>query len=472
MTLQQKLLSSCGTLAGVALLGAAASAWMTSAMSRDMNQAVNGASKTMDGVIKLARSVDNSRTMSRNLIIYGFMGKREIVLHDIESFEANEREARGALATIETLLRTPAEREAFSAIALNLPKWLEGSHQIVELSRAGKPEEAANFSAQSLREMALVVDSSLDRLLEVERRDLAARAERSATLNAWSRALAIVSIVLALFASVSAIAVIRRVIGGLREVIAEIVASSEQTRSAVAQISSSGDSLAGIATEQAAAVEETSASTEEIVSISRATSDHSAEAARFLEDIAGFLNEGGRSVAAMVGSMDEIGSSSDKVSKIIRVIDEIAFQTNILALNAAVEAARAGEAGMGFAVVADEVRNLAQRSAQAAQETTALIEESSSKARTGRGCVQQVAGAFTQIHAKVQKLTRLMGEVKAGSEQQAAGLTHIGRAVAQMSQGTQTVAASAEESAGASGQLASQAASLANVSAGLRAMVG
>ena len=159
----------------------------------------------------------------------------------------------------------------------------------------------------------------------------------------------------------------------------------------------------------------------------------------------------------MVASMASIQESSQQVAKIIKTIDEIAFQTNILALNAAVEAARAGEAGMGFAVVADEVRNLAQRSAQAAQDTAALIEASIAKAGEGNAKVEQVAAAIAGITDERDKVKGLVDEVSVGQPQQAQGIDQVSQAIAQMEKVTQTTAATAEESAAASEELNAQA---------------
>jgi len=169
--------------------------------------------------------------------------------------------------------------------------------------------------------------------------------------------------------------------------------------------------------------------------------------------------------------MNEINGSSQKISKIIKVIDEIAFQTNILALNAAVEAARAGEAGMGFAVVADEVRNLAQRCAQAARDTASLIEESIAKSNDGKSKVDRVAEAIRGVSAEAEQIKRLVDEVHLGSQEQARGLDQIGKAIAQMQGVGQTNAATAEESAAAAEELTAQSATLNHVGRRLQALV-
>jgi len=178
-----------------------------------------------------------------------------------------------------------------------------------------------------------------------------------------------------------------------------------------------------------------------------------------------------RALDEMLVAMDEINGSSRKISKIIKVIDEIAFQTNILALNAAVEAARAGEAGMSFAVVADEVRNLAQRSAQAARDTAALIEESIAKSDGGKSKVDRVAEAIRSVASDTAQVKALFVQVSGGSEEQATGLEQISKAIALMERSGQTTAATAEESAAAAQELTAQSATLTDIGRQLRVLV-
>ena len=174
----------------------------------------------------------------------------------------------------------------------------------------------------------------------------------------------------------------------------------------------------------------------------------------------------------MLASMQEIGSSSEKIAKIIRVIDEVAFQTNILALNAAVEAARAGEAGMGFAVVADEVRSLAQRCSEAAKETATLIEGSITAVSQGRSRFDQVSEAVQSVTENSAKAAGLIREVNTGSQEQSRGAAEVARAILQMQQLTQKSAAIAEESAAAGAELSGQSEAMEQAVERLLSLVG
>jgi methyl-accepting chemotaxis protein/methyl-accepting chemotaxis protein-1 (serine sensor receptor) len=265
--------------------------------------------------------------------------------------------------------------------------------------------------------------------------------------------------------------IVRRAGISLLEVSAEMREKAEQVARWALHVRNAAGSLAGAASEQAASLEETSASTTEIESITHRVSGDMSAAADRMGDNDRVVQSAAQELESMVRSMRSVSESSDKISKIIHVIDEIAFQTNILALNAAVEAARAGEAGMGFAVVADEVRNLAQRSAQAARDTAALIEESVTKSKEGAAKVDHIAAAIRTISGESAKVKALMAQTNAGSQEQACGIEQIGKAVIRMQQVTQTTAAKAEEGASAATELDGQAAMMTDIVERLRTMV-
>jgi|KBSSwiStaDraftv2_1062776.scaffolds.fasta_scaffold119223_2 methyl-accepting chemotaxis protein len=258
----------------------------------------------------------------------------------------------------------------------------------------------------------------------------------------------------------------------LRALATNLDQGATQTASAARQVSAASQTLSSGASEQAASVEETSASLEEISSMIRSTADNAEKAKALAGDAHAVAQAGSRTMVEMTQAMAAIDSSSAEVAKIVKNIDEIAFQTNILALNAAVEAARAGEAGAGFAVVADEVRSLAQRSAAAAKETANKIEAAIASSRNGSLSCAKVGESLTQIANKVSSTDGLVAEIAMAAREQAQGIEQINTAITQMDQVTQSNSASAEESASAAEELDAQAASLKDMVGQLRQLVG
>ncbi len=248
----------------------------------------------------------------------------------------------------------------------------------------------------------------------------------------------------------------------INEVMGNINSASEQVASGSRQVSESSMSLSQGATEQASSIEELTASIEEIASQTRENATNSDEANRISEEARKNASDGNVQMTSMLKAMDEINESSSNISKIIKVIDEIAFQTNILALNAAVEAARAGQHGKGFAVVAEEVRNLAARSANAAKETTAMIEGSIQKVADGTKIAKDTSKALENIVEGVSKVANLVNQIAIASNEQALGVEQINQGIEQISDVVQTTSATSEETAAASEELSGQADNLRN----------
>ena len=253
--------------------------------------------------------------------------------------------------------------------------------------------------------------------------------------------------------------------GTLDETARQLAASSEQ-------LAAASNSQAQSSSDQAATIEETSASFEEIGSMARTCTASALSMASTVGQSQKASARGAEELERMVDAMNQVSAANQKMSKIIKVIDEIAFQTNILALNAAVEAARAGEAGLGFAVVADEVRSLAQRAASAAKDTSDLIGESVDKTGAGLGHVESVAETMRGIAADAVRAKLLADELSSASARQTLEIEQIGRALSQLEGLTQHVAAGAEQTASAATELASQATSMNAVACDLVAMVG
>jgi methyl-accepting chemotaxis protein len=244
------------------------------------------------------------------------------------------------------------------------------------------------------------------------------------------------------------------------EILSNIATASDQVAVGAKQVSDTSMALSHGATEQAASVEELTASLEEISAQTEMNAKNANKANELAETAKVNAVQGNSQMKDMLSAMEDINESSMNISKVIKVIDDIAFQTNILALNAAVEAARAGQHGKGFAVVADEVRNLAARSASAAKETTDMIEGSIKKAEGGTRIAKDTAVALSKIVDGVEKVANLVNDIAIASNEQAMGIQQINQGIMQVSQVVQTNSATSEESAAASEQLSGQASML------------
>ncbi|MEO7104987.1 MAG: methyl-accepting chemotaxis protein [Rhodoferax sp.] len=245
--------------------------------------------------------------------------------------------------------------------------------------------------------------------------------------------------------------------GNLAQIVTTVRTGSEGVATASAEIAEGNNDLSARTEQQASALEETASSMEELGATVRQNADSAKQANQLAQSASTIAVEGGNVVGQVVETMKGINESSRKISDIISVIDGIAFQTNILALNAAVEAARAGEQGRGFAVVASEVRSLAGRSAEAAKEIKMLINASVERVEHGTSLVDQAGATMAEVVSSIRRVTDIMGEISAASNEQALGVSQVGEAVTQMDQTTQQNAALVEEMAAAASSLKSQA---------------
>ena len=263
-----------------------------------------------------------------------------------------------------------------------------------------------------------------------------------------------------------------RALDSIEAALADVSAASQQVAGAAAQITAGSQSLSSGANDQASSLQEVSSSLHEMSSMATRSAANAREARTLADGTRAATVKGVEDMRALTDAMGAIKQSADATARIVKTIDEIAFQTNLLALNAAVEAARAGDAGRGFAVVAEEVRSLAQRSAEAARQTSELIQEAVQNTERGVSLTGDVVRSLDDIDARALKVSEVMGEVSAASQQQTDGIGQVNSAVALVNGVTQQVAANAEESAAAAEELTGQAGHLQTLVASFRLTAG
>jgi methyl-accepting chemotaxis protein/methyl-accepting chemotaxis protein-1 (serine sensor receptor) len=420
---------------------------------------------------QIATDVAGMRGAQRGLILFSMLKNPNVVMAR-ESFQANLTDIQKRIGEIRPLLVTVGGRQAVDIIERQLGAWLPLYEKIAASCEAQRFDTGMIQNMDKTVVLANEMSNAVNNLLAAQREIQTAAGVAAKATRLRSQWIAWVCILLCLAVGALVTLVVRHITVSLRQVAGEMSQGAEQLAAAAAQVSASSQTLAQGASEQAASLEETSASCEQINAMTKKTGENLRAASELGEHSQNKFNETNQALEDTVASMAEITAQSGKISQIIKVIDEIAFQTNILALNAAVEAARAGAAGMGFAVVADEVRNLAQRCAQAAKDTAALIEESIAKANDGKGKVDRVAVAIAAITTESKKVKTLLDEVNLGSQEQVRGIDQISRAIAQMDQVTQTSAAASEEGAAAAEELSAQSETLRNIAKVLAAMTG
>jgi len=377
----------------------------------------------------------------------------------------------------------PQSKEEAKEWAIFIPaweKWKKDDADFINLSKAAEANKADLELRKKVVEQALVTngisfsaaETSLNNIIKINE-DIALESKANSDKDIkLITTLSLVGMILGtILAVIIGLIIASSITKPVTRIVAKISEGADQVAAASGQLSSASQKLAEGASEQASALEETSSTLNESSSMIQQNTQNTKQAAMLSEKVKDSADKGNTEMKEMSGAMDELKKSSGEISKIIKVIDDIAFQTNILALNAAVEAARAGEAGMGFAVVAEEVRNLAQRSAQAAKDTSAIIEKNISLSERGVSVSKRVADSLGEITVQAKKVNELMDEITAASQEQTQGIDQINRAVSQMEQVTQGSASTAEESAAASEELSAQAMNMKEVISELTRMV-
>ena len=471
MSLTKKLLCSFGAMLGLVLLLGAGGLLITSNLSGDLERAATVTARQQFLAGRVSAGAAELTSLERGTVLAAMLVDAAHQQAYQQAFSQHAADLRKSLSELRKMADT-CEAARLQSLDQQSSLVMQAHEELRQAMASQQMDAGMVIFAQKVQPSLEEIGRQASSLVEQQTRDLASASAAASAKSARSTTVTIALLLIGLGVGAGVLWLVRHAGAALKNLAARMADSAERVSGAASLVSGSSQSLAAGASQQAASLEETSASTEEITSITRKNADHALKVAGLMQQSADGAVAVNQSLDRMVEQMNEIGNSSNKIARIIKVIDEIAFQTNILALNAAVEAARAGEAGLGFAVVADEVRNLAQRCAQAARDTAGLIEDSIVTSRDGNARLDQMAGNVRAMTVNAQQVKSLVDEVNMGSQEQARGMEQISRAIMQMEQVTQRTAASAEESASAGTDLNSHANALRSLVHEMRDMVG
>ena len=351
--------------------------------------------------------------------------------------------------------------------------WRKLHEEVVSLLITGKCDEALQLSTGEALVKSKIVEAMLPKFVILHKEQAKKSAKQAIVTCVFSKWLEIFLIVLGFIISISFGWFLSQIIATpIKNAASGMTLGSEQLLSASKQISLASQSTAEGASEQAAAVEESSTAMDEIAAMIKSNAQSSSEANDLIQTVASVASEAQNKMTELTTTMANVSAASEDIRKIIKTIDDIAFQTNLLSLNAAVEAARAGEAGAGFAVVANEVRSLAMKASSSAKDTAALIDTAVGEIASGAAISLQTNEAFLKVQNSILAVTNIVDKISTASHEQAQGAEQVSRAIAELSKSTQVSSANAEETAASSEELAVQAEKLASFSEDLNNLVG
>jgi methyl-accepting chemotaxis protein/methyl-accepting chemotaxis protein-1 (serine sensor receptor) len=408
----------------------------------------------------------------RSMVLAGFTNDSDRLMALHEEVDKRLAEANADLSRLETLVATGEERKAVASLRTGIQSWASGCYACHDDGAdMTNMELVAKLSKKTLA-LAGSNDTHAQALEHAQVARFEEETQSARRANASARLVVGLVILLALLVGVVVARVVRASSRALRETAHELRGGAAEVLAASSQVSSTAEQLAEASTAQATSLEHTASTMNQMAQGARQIAAHLEQAASLITDANDRVGRSNGDLDRMQSSMTGIRESGGRMASIVKRIDEIAFQTNLLALNAAVEAARAGEAGAGFAVVAQEVRDLAQRSATAAKDTSALIETSISTSTDGSQKAEQLSASMSEVTAGVTKVQELVAKVSTVSREQSEAVSGVSETVRAMEGTTRETAAMAEESTAASVMLTRQAEATMALVERLETMVG